>query len=384
MKEGIIMIRTILVDDERLALDLMEKKLNKIGGVEIVGKFSDPESVISEMKNLDFQVAFLDIEMTGISGLDLAEIIQEWKNDIHIVFVTAYRDYAIQAFELNSIDYLLKPVLEGRLKKTIDRIYEQLKLNDQKNLTHVQPIATTLEINCFNEFIVYNNKQPVKWKTAKVKELFAFFITHLGTYINRDSIINQLWPDYDYKKAKIQLHTCISHLRKMLDSLGYNQSLTYSNQSYSLNLTDFNCDAIELEKTVNMHPSISEDNIILLENAIQTYVGEYMETNEYEWAQAKAHTISQKIFQLLQKMIDYYTKYGEQNKKQQCLQMLLRYNPYSEHTLQQLMLHYIEIGNRGDAVKVFHEFTELLLVDLDIEPDHSTKKLYQSICEGDL
>ncbi|MEH6940235.1 response regulator [Bacillus sp. JJ722] len=378
------MIRTILVDDEKLALDLMEKKLHKIGGIEVIGKFSDPESVINEMKNLDFQVAFLDIEMTGISGLDLAEIIQEWKSDIHIVFVTAYRDYAIQAFELNSIDYLLKPVLEGRLTKTIDRIVEQLELNNKNNLTQDKPTSSTLEINCFNEFIVYNNKQPVKWKTAKVKELFAFFITHLGTYVNRDSIINQLWPDYDYKKAKIQLHTCISHLRKMLDLLGYNQSLTYSNQSYALNLTDFYCDAIELEEILNMHTNISKDNIILLENAVQKYVGEYMETNEYEWAQAKAHTISQNIFQLLQKMIDYYTKCGEQNKKQQCLIMLLKYNPYSEHALQQLMLHNIEIGNRGDAVKVYQEFSELLLGDLDIEPDHSTKKLYQSICDGEL
>ncbi|WP_042348339.1 response regulator [Bacillus massiliigorillae] len=378
------MIRTILVDDEKLALDLMEKKLNKIGDIEIVGKFSNPELVIQEMKTLDFQVAFLDIEMTGISGLDLAEIIQEWKSDIQIVFVTAYRDYAIQAFELNSIDYLLKPVLESRLLKTINRVQEKLELNKEKITVQTSIEPSALELLCFNEFIVYNNKQPVKWKTAKVKELFAFFITHIGTYINRDSIINQLWPDYDYKKAKIQLHTCISHLRKTLDSLGYEQALTYSNQSYSLNLTNFYCDALELEHAFRIHTNINKENITLLEDTIQTYVGEYMETNEYEWANAKAQALSQQLFHILQKVIDYYTKYGLQNKKQQYLQMLLKYNPYSESTLQQLMLHYIEIGNRGDAVKAYIEFAELLQQDLDIEPDKTTKKLYQSICEGNL
>lgn len=63
-------------------------------------------------------VAFLDIEMVGISGLDLAELIQAWNRDIHIVFVTAYRDYAVQAFELASIDYLLKPVFKFPIKRT--------------------------------------------------------------------------------------------------------------------------------------------------------------------------------------------------------------------------------------------------------------------------
>lgn len=381
VKVGFFMIRAILVDDEKLALQLMEKKLKEVG-IQVVKSFTNAESVINEMKTLDFQVAFLDIELAGISGLDLAELIGEWNNRIHIVFITAYRDYAIQAFELHSIDYLLKPVLKGRLEKTVARIHEQLQLENVDLQLKEQTPSKSLKVICFNEFVVYSNEEPVKWKTAKVKELFAFFITHIHTYINRDTIIQTIWPDYDYNKAKIQLHTCISHLRKTLDSLGYKQALLFSNQGYTLELDNFYCDAIEFERLIESFPDVKEENIRELENAVQLYSGEYMEKNDYEWASTKMQAIREKLFQLLHKMIDYYTDIHENDKKQNYLQILLKYNPYSENALRKLMLHYSETGNRGDAIKIYHDFLSILQSDLGILPDQNTLKLYESILKG--
>lgn len=381
-KVGFFMIRAILVDDEKLALQLMERKLNDLGSVEVVRAFTDAESVIREMKDLDFQVAFLDIELAGISGLDLAEIIQEWNSAIHVVFITAYRDYAIQAFELASIDYLLKPVLISRLEKTITRIQDQLLLKNGTRLPNKKQPSTSLKIICFNEFGVYHNEEPVKWKTAKVKELFALFITHLHTYLNRDTIINTIWPDHDYDKAKIQLHTCISHLRKMLDSQGFKGSLLFSNQGYTLELDNFYCDAIEFERLIERNPILNKENIKELETAVLLYTGEYMENNHYEWTKVKMQTTREKLFQLLQKMIDYYTKEKQFDKKKHYLHILLKYNPYSEHALRQLMIHYSEEGNRGDAVKIYHEFLTHLQTDLGMLPDQTTIKLYESILKG--
>lgn len=160
------MIRAIIVDDEPLALQLLEKTLHTVGGIEVIRTFLNAESVLNEMKSLDFQVAFLDIEMVGVSGLDLAKFIQEWNSHIYIVFVTAYRDYAVQAFELNSIDYLLKPILPHRLEKTIARIHEHLTIMNTQSLVHNQSARHCLKVICFDEFIVYNREEPVKWKTG--------------------------------------------------------------------------------------------------------------------------------------------------------------------------------------------------------------------------
>lgn len=376
------MIRAIIVDDEPLSLQLMEKKLNNIGSIEVVGMFSNGESVLQDFKNLDFQVVFLDIEMAGLSGLDLAEIIMEWNSQIHIVFVTAYRDYAIQAFELDSLDYLLKPVMKDRLEKTVARLQEkihreQIKVNNQETSAN-----SLINIICFDEFVVYKGDELIKWKTAKVKELFAFFLMHLNTYVNRDTIIDTLWPDQDYKKAKIQLHTSLSYLRKSLDSMGFKESLKFSNQSYSLAIDEFYCDAFELEQIIDYHSHITSENIAEVEKMVSLYTGEYMEKNEYLWAKPKAQTIKEKLFYMLQKMIEYYIQSKELLKKRQCLQMLLKYNPYSENTLQQLILHDLETGNRIEAIQLYHDFVALLKEDLGIDPEQSTIELYESLQKG--
>lgn len=372
------MIRAILVDDEPLALHHLEKKLTELGTVTVVKAFSNIDAVLTEMKQLDFQVAFLDIEMPGLSGLDIAELIQAWNKEIHIVFVTAYRDYAIQAFELDSIDYLMKPVMTNRLEKTIKRIQEQLNLNANKpNI--VENAATTLKIVCFGEFAVFNNETPVKWKTAKVKELFAIFISHLHTYINRDTLIHLLWPETDYSKAKIQLHTAISHLRKTLESIGSPGKLIFSNQSYTLELEHFHCDAIHFERTIAEHATINHTNIDLFEQLVQQYNGDYMEKNGYEWATVKSQSIRQKLLLLLQKMIDFYNDIGDSVKEQHYLQLLLHFNPYSEHVVQQLMHHHIWTGNRADAIKLYHHFKKQLIEELGILPDQTTNELYKSI-----
>ncbi|WP_048601376.1 response regulator [Rubeoparvulum massiliense] len=386
------MLRAIIVDDEPLAIQLLVKRLNEVGGVEVVKTFNTAESMLDEMKKLDFQVAFLDIEMVGISGLDLAELIQVWNRDIHIVFVTAYRDYAVQAFELASIDYLLKPVLNNRLEKTVARLQEhQAQLSNLSNLSNHDPNLSTdrlvhgtssfpaLRVICFGEFMVYHQEVPVKWKTAKVKELFAFFITHYNTYMNRDTIIECLWPEYDYKKAKILLHTCISHLRKTLDSLGYQQALIFFNQSYILQLDHFYCDAFELEQALDEDPMVTEENITRLETIIQNYTGVYMETNAYPWAVARAEELIHKYDQLLQKMNHYYTQSNELDKREQCLHLLYQCNPYSDQVVQQLMLHYRETGNRGEAIRIYQQFATLLDEELGIAPDHTTQALYHTI-----
>lgn len=372
------MIRAILVDDEILALQHMKKKLGELGTVEVINTFPNAESFLSVMEQLDFQVAFLDIEMPGLDGLDLAKIIKEWNKDIYIVFVTANRDYAIQAFELQSLDYLLKPILKYRLEKTITRIEEQLQITKKYPIS-IEPTSSIIKVVCFNEFVVYHQDEPVKWKTAKSKELFAFLVSNLHNYVHRDTIIDQLWPEHDYKKAKIQLHTSMSHLRKMLDSIGYEQVISFSNQSYALELDTLQCDSIDLENMIQLHPEVNPGNIQTFEQVVQQYTGDYMEKNSYVWATVKTQSIRQKLFQLLQKMIDYYVAYDDSDKKQHYLQILLKHNPYSEYTLQQLMLHYIKVGNRSAAVQAYHLFTELLLDDIGIPPDRATTEIYESI-----
>ncbi|MHC8517796.1 response regulator [Sporosarcina sp. ITBMC105] len=372
------MIKAIIVDDEQLALRHLEKKLQHTGIVEVVATFSNATEVLKGMKHLQFDVAFLDIEMPGLSGLDLADLMNDWNKDIFIVFVTAYRDYAVQAFELHSIDYLLKPILLERLEKTTARIEEQIRIRSTEENITVE-VQKPLKILCFKEFMVFHHDTPVKWKTAKVKELFAFLFTHLDELIPRDTLIDALWFNVDYQRAKIQLHTTMSYLRKLLGDMGYPDAITFSSGGYTMRISRFECDVHQFETMIESHSVVTDNNFEMFESIVQHYSGDYMDTTGYEWALPKAHAIRQKLLHVLQQMVDYFTNKGMETKIQQYLQLLVSHNPYSEHTIQQLMKFYVKIGNRGEAVRVYNEMKNMLIEDLGILPDQSTKALYESI-----
>ncbi|MDX1349084.1 MAG: LytTR family transcriptional regulator DNA-binding domain-containing protein [Putridiphycobacter sp.] len=118
-------IKTVIVDDERLAREEFKSMLNNYSNIEIVGEYKNAKEAEAGIIELEPDLLFIDIQMPGESGLDLIKRID---NAPRTVFVTAYDEFAIQAFELNAYDYLLKPVDEDRLTEVIGRIEEEHKI----------------------------------------------------------------------------------------------------------------------------------------------------------------------------------------------------------------------------------------------------------------
>jgi two-component system, LytTR family, response regulator len=118
-------LRAIIVDDERLARVNLKKLLAPHPEIEIAGEAGSCKGAIELISLYKPQLIFLDIQLSGETGFDLLEIID---NSIKIIFVTAYDEYAIRAFEVNAIDYLLKPVNPERLKVAIERVISREKI----------------------------------------------------------------------------------------------------------------------------------------------------------------------------------------------------------------------------------------------------------------
>lgn len=374
-KEEFLLIRAILVDDEPLAAQLLERKLSAFENITVVKIYSNPMHVVEDLQHVSYNVAFLDIEMPGINGLDLAELILNATSNVHIVFITAYREYAVQAFELNSIDYLVKPLTDDRLEKTIERVQQQLISvpQMQKKKDYV------LRIQCFSDFNVMFGQEPVKWTTAKVKELFALLLTHHQTYINRDLLIETLWPDTEYAKAKIQLHTSLSRLRKTLETLGYDDAITFANSSYCLELTDFQFDLISIKQLYEEYPTVQDDTIEQFQQIIELYQGDYLESEGYKWSHTYATKIRLQVIELLERMILYYEQLHDYTNTQVCLEQLLQLDPYSEQILQKLLRHYIKIDRRTEAIRAYQQFKDQLDIELGISPSQSTIELYSQV-----
>ena len=115
------MLRVLIADDEAPARSKMRRMLGKFENIDVVAEAANGLEALEAVREHKPDLAFLDIDMPGLNGLEVAEEISQMKSPPFIVFATAYNEHAIKAFELNAIDYLLKPVAEDRLEATVDK-----------------------------------------------------------------------------------------------------------------------------------------------------------------------------------------------------------------------------------------------------------------------
>lgn len=115
-------MRALIVDDERLARNELTRLLQGYSEIEIVGEAVNADDAHEKIKSLNPDVLFLDIQMPGKSGFELLEMLDATPK---VIFTTAYDEYALKAFEVNALDYLLKPVNNDRLKESIDKLFRE-------------------------------------------------------------------------------------------------------------------------------------------------------------------------------------------------------------------------------------------------------------------
>lgn len=119
-------ISVVIVDDEPLAVEGLKLRLDTIDGVEVIAQGKDGDDAIRLCQDLQPDLLFIDLRLPGLNGLEVVQLIQADVMPL-VVFVSAYSEYALDAFELNAIDYILKPANVGRLQKTIERARERLE-----------------------------------------------------------------------------------------------------------------------------------------------------------------------------------------------------------------------------------------------------------------
>jgi two-component system response regulator LytT len=115
-------LKALVVDDEAPARSELRYLLDEAGGVEVVGEASNASEAFQLIRAIPYDVVFLDIDMPGLSGVQLAEALAELERQPSVVFVTAHSEHAVKAFEVAATDYLVKPVELGRLRLAIERL----------------------------------------------------------------------------------------------------------------------------------------------------------------------------------------------------------------------------------------------------------------------
>lgn len=109
----------IIIDDEPLAVDLLASHASKIEGLEVIGMFNNPLEALKVLREKSVDILFLDIQMPEITGVEFKKIINP---DIKVIFTTAYSDYALESYDLNAVDYLLKPITFQRFLQAVEKV----------------------------------------------------------------------------------------------------------------------------------------------------------------------------------------------------------------------------------------------------------------------
>lgn len=269
-------MRIAAVDDETHVLERFKRMVSGMTDFNLCGLFETGEQLLAYLRENPLDAVFLDIEMPDINGLQLSEQIQNLKQNIEIIFVTAFNQYAVEAFELQAMDYIMKPMTEERLGKTIRRL---LKAN-KKEARPGKPF-----IQCLGEFEVFLNGGALTWKNSKAKELLAFLIHKKGVPIGWEKIADAVWPDYNTEKAQTNFHATTYLLRKRLAEAGLPQIFESVRGNYRIATGQVDCDVYQLEEMLKKNQMRRKEDFRLFEQLIQKG---YMEASGYAWAYPRA------------------------------------------------------------------------------------------------
>ncbi|HZP48093.1 MAG TPA: LytTR family DNA-binding domain-containing protein [Vicinamibacterales bacterium] len=249
-------IRAYVVDDERLAVQRLTRLLDATGRVEVAGSATDPEAALAFLRQHAVDVLFLDIQMPGMTGFELLDRLE---SDPLVVFTTAFDQHALRAFEVSSVDYLLKPIDADRLDRALDKlerlhhrpppadiraIARQLaaELAPQRRLdriaSRVGERTTILEVARVSHFMskdkltfaVVNGKEHVVDHTlAELEQQLdarRFARIHRATIVNVP-LIQELFPDVDggmlvrlKDEARTELSVARDRVRELKQRLG--------------------------------------------------------------------------------------------------------------------------------------------------------------------
>lgn len=222
----------ICVDDEVLALKGLKKEAEKSPDIEKVYIFSDPEEALKWAENSQFDIAFLDIEMPLMNGLDLAEKLKILNPSCGIVFCTAYVQYSIDAIRKRVVDgYLLKPFEFEDLQKEINNIMEKYHHNSTKLIVKIKKGIS----------VYTKDGKIVAFNRTKIQDLFTVLLKADGTILSTDQLCTELWKEeYNSQTSRTKkeyLWKLMGDMQASFSKVGIEDVVIKANGGYSLNMS---------------------------------------------------------------------------------------------------------------------------------------------------
>ena len=261
-------MRILAVDDEALALEGLEKAIRLASGEAEVHAFQSAQEALAYAKRHPADVAFLDIEMRNMGGIEAATRLQEMYPQINIIFSTGYQEYMPDAFRLHVSGYITKPVTQAKVQAELSHLRFPITAEHEDRLL----------IRTFGNFEVFDGTQPLTFDYLKTQELLAFLIDRNGSLCTSGMIMDALWEDSEGTiRHSSYLRNLRSDLRRVLKEHGLEAILIQRRGLLGIDRTAVKCDYFDY-----LDGKLSAD----------AYEGEYM--NQYSWAEWRIMELEEK------------------------------------------------------------------------------------------
>ena len=248
-------MKIIAVDDEKIALEALSGAIKAVVAEDEVISFRYPEDALEYAKENLCDIAFLDIEMVGMSGVELAEELKKYNAEINIVFCTGYGNYRDKAFELHASGYLMKPITPEKVKRELENL--RRPIFEKKRL----------KVQTFGNFEVYIDGRPLVFKYRRTKELFAYLVDRVGALCSVGEIMGILFEEESGREDYFQ--KLRRDLLSTLEEVGCENVIVHKRGMLGVVITEIQCDYYDcLNKKKNFATS---------------YFGEYM--SQYSFAE---------------------------------------------------------------------------------------------------
>ncbi|BBH19047.1 hypothetical protein Back11_03920 [Paenibacillus baekrokdamisoli] len=374
-------MNVILLDDEPLALRSLEHQLKRFSGVNIIGTFSFPQDAIAAAEKLRPDVAFIDIDMPEMNGIQVAEKLLIMDDSMSIVFVTAYEEYAVKAFELNALDYVLKPVQPSRLEQTVTRLLNEVRISRAQahSIEEEEPEAD-VRVQCSGTMNVFGlDGKPLSWRTAKSRELFAYLVYKRGQPVRKETLLELLWPNFDEKKGFTQLYTTIYRLRKNFESAALNIKLLSSGDGYWLRSEDLAIDMLVWEEAINKLPPLGAESATAHQRLLDAYPGDYLDEHDYLWSEGERQRLRSLYYRQTVQLCRFWTSEGLGKKAADLYERLQRQFPFAEEIYEALIELYANEGHYSLAQRQYEFLADMMRSEYDSEPSEEAIRLYKGI-----
>ncbi|WP_042478055.1 response regulator [Bacillus ndiopicus] len=344
-------MNVIIIDDEQVAIDVLKIMLERLTQfpIEIKGTFTNVDEAICYIQQETIDIIFLDIEMRDVNGLQIAKKLLSNQPDLQIIFVTAHSEFAVEAFEVQVADYLLKPVHEKRLIKALSKV--QANISDE----NIKKGEIGLYAHVLGSGYLRNvDGELVKWRTRKTRELFFYLWIHQKKPLSRPIILDMLWEDTDVEKASNLLNVSMYQLRKLFKENGLPDAVQSINNHYQLNI-EIDSDYAELMRLLQQ----TKHDEASIRQLLNCYEGDFLAEEEYIWTIPIRQDLKKEFIGILESFISN-TAHLTPLLKINCLQKLLELDEYNEHYMLLLLSFFIEQNKKHECIEYYQYIKEKL------------------------